>query len=619
MQTKYNYTTGGEFKRSDGITDYIGYFNVDDNGNLYTGRYFNTNSEILLSPISEYSSDYARSSYFKDRFPFDKIALPHSLDEILIQPNEIVTYAVLNKKIEFLHNNLLYMYSKMFIGSTDVPVDENVNTLCNIPGRNTFKWEINPEKVTTSFGKLSSVPNLSQYQEFDKMKKFVVVPFEDKTGISILGISDTYFIALTSTITSNDILSNAAFTMYTNVIDNYSQETCKNLEDITFDGEYLYISDSKINGGGQVFRYNITTYYTNDPMFEGKRFMIEPLGGSGDVGRQNKFNKCTVLGSKRGEVWVNDSGNNSIKVYDDNFIWIKTIRLPSEVGVTYKVLDIQYRKINNYFYVLFEKNYVLNKISYNKFGLFEYDEKYQLINTSIFTDILYPTTDVRFNRFCISEQDSNVFYVCTNTSIFKKFFSRPEESFAVLNRSKFYPDDLFNVNIKDIKITPSEKNQDNLYFMGTSFVSFLQERTDYLTVMRDINIPYYNFDQIKFNSNEYNQSFVLNKELYKIFANIIQFKNTLKGRFYAEFNDYGDIIQKDYIYLTDEEINTLNIELEFNSFINDNELVQPNVINRLFKKIYEFEEKILSLSQVKLKNLKTYINFTTKTTVYPID
>jgi hypothetical protein len=262
---------------------------------------------------------------------------------------------------------------------------------------------------------------------------------------------------------------------------------------------------------------------------------------------------------------------------------------------------------------------VLNDISYTKFGLFEYDEKYELTSTTIFTDILYPTTDIKFNRFCISEQDSNVFYVCTENSIFKKFFSKPEGSFAVLSRSKFYPDDLFDVRIKDMKIISSDRNQDNLYFMGTSFVSLLQERTDYLTVLRDDNVPYYNYNRIKFNSNEYNQSFVINKEFYKIFSNIIQFKNTLRGRFYAEFNDYGDILYKDYIYLTDEEINTLNVELEFNSFINDNELVQPNVINRLFKKIYEFQEKILSLSQVKLKNLKTYIDFTSKTSVYPID
>jgi hypothetical protein len=320
-----------------------------------------------------------------------------------------------------------------------------------------------------------------------------------------------------------------------------------------------------------------------------------------------------------GEVWIYDSGNSSIKVFDNNFIWLKTIKLPVETGVVYKVLDIKHRKLNNHFYVLFEKNYTLNNINYIKFGLLEYDEKYSLVNTVIFTDLLYPTTDVRFNRFCISEQDSNVFYVSTNSTIFKKFFSRPEGSFAVLNRSKFYPDDLINVNIKDVKILPSEENRDDLFLMGSSFISYLQERTDYLSVLREINVSYYNYEKILLDNREYNQSFVFNKEVYKLFSNIIQFKNTIKGRFYAEFSDYGDILQRDYIYLTDEEINTLNLELEFNSFINDNELVQPNVINRLFKKIYSFQENLLSLSQVKLKNLKTYIDFVTKTNVYPID
>jgi hypothetical protein len=60
--------------------------------------------------------------------------------------------------------------------------------------------------------------------------------------------------------------------------------------------------------------------------------------------------------------------------------------------------------------------------------------------------------------------------------------------------------------------------------------------------------------------------------------------------------------------LSDEEINLLNIDLEFNSFINDNELVEPNVINRLFKKLYDIQLKILDLSNVKLKNIKTRVD-----------
>ena len=87
---------------------------------------------------------------------------------------------------------------------------------------------------------------------------------------------------------------------------------------------------------------------------------------------------------------------------------------------------------------------------------------------------------------------------------------------------------------------------------------------------------------------EYNQSFVFNKEFYKLFSNIIQLKNSLKGRFYAEFNNYGDVVYKDYIYLIDEQMDLLNIEMDYNSFVNDNEKVEPNVLNRIFTKIYEF-------------------------------
>jgi hypothetical protein len=145
--------------------------------------------------------------------------------------------------------------------------------------------------------------------------------------------------------------------------------------------------------------------------------------------------------------------------------------------------------------------------------------------------------------------------------------------------------------------------------MGDNYISHLNEQTDYITVLRDENMPFYNYNSIKFENIEYNQALVLNKEFFKLYQNIIQFKNNLKGRFYAEFNNFSDIVYKDYIYLTDEEINTLKVDLDYNSFINENELVQPNSINRIFKKIYDLQIKLLSLTNVKLKNFKTfYVN-----------
>jgi hypothetical protein len=640
MQTKFNYTSGGEFTKIDG-TQYVGYFNVNDSGEVYTERYFSEKSETLNS-ISEYSADYHKSNNFKDRNIFDVLTLPYSYEQISIQPNEIVSFSTLNKKIEYFHDNLIYLYSQLYMGSTDVPVDNNVNTLCNLIGTSSFEWETRLKQVQNNrifgFGPLGDNPVLSAYKEFDVMKRFVVIPFENKEGIGIFGISDTYFVGLTSKISEDGQLSGAAFTFYTNVIDNYSNETCKNLEDIKYDGKFLFVSDSKINGGGQVFKYDITGYLTNDHVFENKKFLIEPIGGTGSVDRVNKFKNCTVLGANNGEVWVYDSGNNVIKIYDNNFVSKRIVKVPKTRK--YTILDIRYRKMNDHVYALFKDSYDENDPQY---GLFEFKD-YHLIKTYVFTDVLFKDTDAQFNRMAISEQDSNVFYVITNNSVFKKFFTKPDQTFAVFNRDKFYPDDTFiwdfielewdnlrdyekwnyaefftiNLTTQDIYIAASDKNKDDLYFIGNNYISHFNERTDYLSLLKNDNLLYYNYKSIRFENIEYNQSLILNKELYKLYQNILQFKNNLKGRFYAEFDKYGDLKYKDYIYLTDEEINTLNIDIEYNSFINDNEFVQPNVINRIFNKLYEFQINLLNLTQVRLKNLKTWVDLENGTNIYPI-
>ena len=640
MQTKFNYTSGGEFKSNNGLTDYVGFFNIDDQGNAYTGKYYTVDSEVLTNPDSIYSSDYHRSLYFKDRYVYDTLTLPHTLDEILIQPNELVNFHTLNKKIEYLHNNLMYMYSKMFMGSTDVPFDQNTTTLGNLYGSDRFQWnsrlEVKNSQQYFSFKTLSSSPTLSAYGEFDKIKKFVVIPFKDKSGVSILAISDTQFMAITSVSTANGKLSSAQFVLYTDVIDNYSQEKCLNLEDIAHNDNFIYISDSKVNGTGQVFKYDISSYFENDEVFENKRFLVEAIGGYGNIDRKNKFNGPVTLGCRGNELWVYDSGNNGIKIYDGDFNWKLTLRLDSLKK--YRILDIRHRKMNNHVYVLYE-NY-LDKPFY---GYFEYDENYKLVDTVVFEDLLYDATDGRFNRMSLSEQDSNVFYLTTNSTIYKKFFSKPEKTFAVFDRDLFFPDDLFGWNIldetwetiekiwnanelypsdftiRDIFICDLNQNKDDFYILGDQYISHMNESTEYITILKDTSIPYYNYKSIKFENIEYNQSIILNKEFYKLFSNIIQFKNTLKGRFYAEYNKFGDLSYKDYIYLTDEEINTLNIELEYNSFINDNELVEPNVINRLFKKVYNFQTILLSISEVRIKNLKTWVDLQLGLNIYLIE
>lgn len=620
MSIKFNYTSGLEFTLN-GIP-YIGYFNVDESGNAYTGKIQDGNSKLLNSFGSKLSIDYDRSNYFKDRLVYDVLTLPNSLDKILIAPNELVNFSSINTKMRYLHNNLLYIYSKMFFADTDVPVEYD-KTLANYVNSNNeyiFNWSNNYSLTKKS---LFANPQYSgMFNEFDNIKRFIMIPFNDGSGISMLGISDTHIVGLTSNYMSDGSLNGVDFVLYTNYIDNSTLETYKKLEDITYDGHYLYVTDSQINSGGQVFKYDINSFFTNNPIFDFKKFLIEPIGGIGGYDRYNKFKNCTTLGCKSDELWVFDSGNNCIKIYDGNFVFKKTLKVHD-----YKILDIRYRKLDDSMCLLYERA--------SAFGLLKYDSDLNLTKFQ-FEDELDNNSDLRFYRMAVSEQDSNVFYLTTDNSVFKKFFTKPASTFATFSREKYYinTDFVFDTTdcvfgderflytydygkyynfdqkINDIFILGYDnKNYDDLFLIGNSFITHIKEKTNYESLLKDNYLNYYDYNSISLDKNEYVQSFVLNKEIYKIYSDLILLKNNLRGKFLYEFDRYGDLNKIDIMYLTDEEINLLNVDIEFDSFINDNELLNPNVINRVFGKIYKLQSLLLDVTNVRIKNLKTAINF----------
>jgi hypothetical protein len=625
MQTKFNYTNGDEFLLN-GIP-YTGYYNVNDSSVTYTKKYFEEKSNLLLNALSEYSADYCRSDYFKDRFPLDSISMPHKLNQLLISPNELVDFDTLNSKLILLNDNMIYLYSKMFMASTKLPVGFD-STLCNlILSDDTYDFDWSDSK-----GRISSVsynPLYTQFPEFDNIKKFVIVPFYDNSGIGMIGISDTHVVGLTSAYTGTGSLSGVEFVLYTNYIDNDSQETFKQLEDITYDGMHLFVSDSKINGGGQVFKYDINSFYSKNPIFKYKKYLITPIGGIGGVDRDNKFNGCTILGSKEGEIWIYDSGNNGVKIYDSNFIFKKFIRISNVIN--YKILDIRYRKMDDCMYLLYE--YLDQNTGNLRFGYFVYNNSNTLIKTVLFNDILQTNSDLRFNRMAMSEQDSNIFYVTTNVTVYKKFFSRPEETIGVFFRDSYTNQDSFtfdrpDITFEDIKYTfnyneyydfdlsvsdiyiigNDEKNYDNLFLFGNGFISHFKEYTEYDLMLRNKNLLYYNIEKLKFDKTEYVQSFVFNKEFFKLYFNILQLKNHLIGKFSFEFDKYGNLKNRDIVYLTDDEINSLNVDIEYESFFNDNELLNPNVINRLITNLYTIQSNLLSITVANIINLKTAIS-----------
>lgn len=616
-QLKFNYTTGNEFLLS-GV-DYVGFFNVYSDGTVYTDK-FRSSTSSPLTKLSKFSSDYHASYNFKDLTLHDAYNLPHSLDDIMIGMGEIVNFTTINTKFKYMHQNLMYVYSKMFHGNTDVPVKYDAAAGISNKNSTTYGWSSASNYTGygyTTFAASTGVPALSSYVDMDNLKRLVIVPSTDPSMFSIFGITDTRLVALTS----NTSLTDIGIVLYTNVVDEHSSEECQNLNDITYDGKYLYVTDSSINSGGQVFKYDVPSYNTGDPVFEYKRFLIKPVGGLGGPKDINKFRGCTVLGSKPGVVLVADSGNNVVKVFTRDLVWLKTITLPRG---NYKILDIRHRPINDYFYLLTSDQ------DTNQFMLFVYDSTYRYVERVVFEDILYPEVDNVFNRMILSEQDSNVFYLSTESTVYKKFFSNPTKTFATFKRDKFGQSPIFKwnfeslpwnseqkkwnlnankavVKLTDLSILPTSNNIDSLFVLGSGVIFHFTELNDYVTVLRDPKLEYYTLEKIKLEQVENIQAMIINKELYKIFSNIIQLKNSLLGRFCLEYNLYGETECKGYRYFLDDEIDTLNVELDYNTRVNANELIHTGTINKIFTKIYNLHAAILELTKPVVINFKTVV------------
>lgn len=620
-QTKFNYTPGGEFVLSG--SSYVGMFNVYGDGTVYTGRYRDVNSNSL-EINSNYSADMHASEHQRDLNAFDTFALPHQRNKIQIDLNETVNFTTINSKIKFLHENQLYLYSKLFIGDTDVPYAyDRTAAISSLSGQ--YGWWSTPNYYSLGYDLFATYAGTSsefaQYTQMDSMKRFVIIPFENASGFGIIGITNTHVIGLTS---NADLTEISLPLLYTNVIDNYSDERCQNLTDLTFDGKYLYVTDSAINSGGQVFKYDVTTYRTGDAAFLSNRFLIKPLGGLGGRDNNIKFKGCGVIGSKANMIYVADQGNGAVKVYDDNLVWLKTIILPRG---DYTVADIRYRKLNNSMYFLVRNN------ATNKYIMYRYDSNNRLRETFRLKDDLYAETDGEFRRMAFSEQDSNVFYLITKSTVYKKFFSRPETTFAVFKRDKFGQSPIFKwnfenirwgfdtklwnltekydadtyLNFGDIAVMPSNNDVDGLFVLGNGVIFHFSEVTNYQSVLDDTIINYYNLQKTSLEYTENVQSLTINKELYKIYSNIIQLKNNIRGRFSFEYDGYGNLDYRTYMYFIENELERVKINLNLDSQINANELVQAGTMNKIFNKLYDVQDALLELVKPHILNFRNIV------------
>ena len=468
-----------------------------------------------------------------DRFPSQALKLPYTWDDIKIQPNDTVNNDVINLKLEYLYKNFLYLYSKSKIASNIIPISSTATL-----GMSTFftylAWNYNLS--TSEFKPVTwSLPDA-----FNNIKTIHAVDSPDLSQYSIFGTNgDTLFI-VRSTNTESEVLSTSVIYQFNTPTNN--NVSFINIEAIT-DGpeQSLLILDS---GRNTLYQYDVTGFSRNDNAFFNKLVFRNVVGGYGTVDNKLSFNLPTDVIAYDKYVYVLDSGNSCIKQYDASLNWVSTYRLDRDFHNTApKKLKVD--AAGNFYCLL----------SGNKINIYSnnFQEKKE-----VFVDYLNLTETIIDLAF--SKSDSNIYYVVTNENIYKGLVNNPGDT---IGKYLLY---LHNYNdtqsISAFATLRAGNNDKNLIVSknpdtNAQIIGAFYDNINLYDILAVPNFDVYTMNDISINSEEYVQSWVVNKALVKLVTNHIRFIDQIIGKFQFKFDSRNNSIFQFTRYLTAQEKNKL--------------------------------------------------------------
>ena len=606
------------------------YKTLDKEGSNFTGlvevnngiaRTFYT--QQLLEPKRLFSTDTALSVYTYDRLVGDDITLPYSLNELLFDANDYLTFNLIKDRFTKLHINNTYVYSRMFIPNNNLPASNNVRYLGISPETvNTVSFKSSATNLTL-YDKVQQTIRLDKtdnFEELGNIKKFVSTKYaENIDTFVIFGISDTKFISL-----STDLVT----TQFIEVADKY--ETIENqlpfgkLDSICLNDTSIFITDFESNN---ILKYEVEGFFSNDRAFSNKRNFIEVLGGTGLSTDPSRFNGPTKICCTNQHIAVYDSGNSTCKVFDTQFNFIKRLSGPPFRREPLAAME---------FDVLENRLYILTYYKDTGMKLYVYDSEFNLKEQHILDETLNHTSEERevVINLAFAKANNNYWYICTNFNVFQKLKNRPSKILGRYqsDRLKFisgattaevtYIWNLTDIDFDKLDVwwnfydTTSEQansliasnrfrgisminnfdNQDDVILLTDSRLYSFKEPYLFKKVTKKDTYPNYGAAKLTINRDEYVQTATINKEIYKVLNDIYTLKNNLVGRFTGNYDAVGVFTLQDYNYNVD--ISQFNESDISEYYIHDNEKAILGVINRSIKSIYELQSKLIELSDI---------------------
>lgn len=541
------------------------------------------------------SESFQNENLIFDRVVGDFVTLPYKFDKIQIPVNELSVSGALNLRLDYLYKNLLYLYSRTKILTNQIPY--SYTQWLGVPsGQNQIKWNFTTTPNTSG----SSFLNVG-LSALDYIQDFVVAPTTDNQNrVLIASQGQTIFFTKFNKdySTFNIILSSI-------YVDEQTQLRNGNITDLILEGNDLYVVDSVNN---EVILYDVEGFIGGENVKFNKRYVKKIIGGQGGRYDNNEFNNPFAADLYLSTLVVMDSGNSCLKFFDDQLNWRYSLIL-KKLFSTYTIIDIklhknQFTNVTEIFLLAKENKIIIVNISDSTYKIIDFSEE------TIFGEYS--------EKYVFSKENENIFYILTNKSLYKKYFSRPTTKIGKYNLTR---DNINNFSLQAVDLYLNGNVDDILLFSRTTlganlsggqFFRFLEPNTTN-NMLYSYDFEIFSPDQIHVEDDEYSQSFVFNKSISKLINNNYILLNQARQRFKFDLDPFLPLSAVDIqmnnqdifesykfvknIYTDDSVLSNPDLVVTCNNFIGNNENYQSDTINRCLYELYLQQLAILDVIQ----------------------
>lgn len=632
---------------------YTGFINISGQ-NIYKSS---DKQNDLLLPANTFENFINTSDYYTDWVYGEEKTLPYQLNDILLQPNELVHAHVLNDTFRKLFTNIEYILSRCtFYTNTvpteyygwfgcaiymDVPSDDNVDISYHIDNEYSFH---DSSKPCYQYGPCQFASTSGITTDTDVISK----RWGDLTGnnVSITAISATFDDPVSTYSSDYTWLDNAIKTLnfttrdgknlmlmvsktelkfiqidkegstYTfnqtikQPISSNNNVMFKNIVDADIDeNNNLYILDKDLL---TIYQYDLKYIINDDKLFT-TPVLVNIIGGGDNINScLYKFGSVKFIKCSGEYVFIYDDIEHNILVFDK---YLNFIRCIGNIGFSLHVpVSIVHRILQQEYYVLTEDA-----------NLFVFDTNFKLKTTYKLDDIATDCVSI-----ATSYNDSNVYYLATVDNLYQKLFSNNKtvgkfefEKLGIKNdlykwwRSTYIPwgtcDDLWGGSynlpawtdkfiVKSISVNNNNtNNSDEIWmFANNGRIVWLNNELKQQTLLIDTYKLKFNKNDLKVSEDEYVQSFTYNKLIYKFLDILLNLNTSIAYQPTYQFN--GNIL-----YYNGLQYVTNKIDLEpliKNCKIYNNDILTTDVINRVLKTLFIIEQSILDITKPYILNTR---------------